>query len=279
MMASSSNNTNFPNFPNSTNPNSSHDSQMSNPSNSQPQLVDPDSALSNSDYLTRREVLSRRSRKLHQLTKLYKDQYWALMEELKNQHGEYYWEYGKSPFVQDDDDRKNILNNCENRNDVRNCNGVRNDNVSNVECAENNEGGDVAGAVFSNRCAVQGCKMKAMQLTQYCNMHILRDERQMLYKGCGYVIKSSQAGPILCSKPILRAAVPSLCTPHMQKAEKHVARALKKAGLSGHSTSKLAPQFHVIVAEYVNQIQAKRRAARKVKKEPYEVNEEEDISL
>lgn len=194
------------------------------------------------------------------------------MEELKNQYGEYYWEYGKSPFVQDENEVE-----CENNVGNRNCN---------VECEENNEGGDaeegrgVSGiAVFSNRCAVQGCKMKAMQLTQYCNMHILRDEKQMLYKGCGYVIKSSQAGPILCSKPILRAAVPSLCTPHMQKAEKHVARALKKAGLSGHSTSKLAPQFHVIVAEYVNQIQAKRRAARKVKKEPCEVNEEDDISL
>lgn len=65
----------------------------------------------------------------------------------------------------------------------------------------------------------------------------------------------------------------------MQKAEKHVARALKKAGLSGHSTSKLAPQFHVIVAEYVNQIQEKRRAAREVKKEPCEVDEGDDISL
>lgn len=65
----------------------------------------------------------------------------------------------------------------------------------------------------------------------------------------------------------------------MQKAEKDVARALKKAGLSGHSASKLAPQFHVIVAEYVNQIKAKRKAAREVKKEPYKVNEEDDISV
>ncbi|KAL8122438.1 hypothetical protein AgCh_018966 [Apium graveolens] len=277
-MASSSTN----NFPNSTNPNSSIH-EMSEPnSTSSPLHIDPDSSLSNSDHLTRREVLSRRSRKLHQLAKLYKHHYWSLMEELKTQYGEYYWEYGKSPFLVDANDVENLE-----KNDITNTEFNREcDGASNVE-SERNEEGEVEEergvrgneSVFSNRCAVQGCKMKAMQLTVFCNMHILRDERQMLYKGCGYVIKSSQAGPILCSKPILRAAVPSLCTPHMQKAEKHVARALKKAGLSGHSTSKLAPQFHVIVAEYVNQIQANRRAARKVKKEPCEVNEEDDISL
>lgn len=47
----------------------------------------------------------------------------------------------------------------------------------------------------------------------------------------------------------------------MQKAEKHVARALEKAGLSGHSTSKLGLQLHVIVAEFVNQIQAKKKSS------------------
>ncbi|KAK1379883.1 hypothetical protein POM88_026627 [Heracleum sosnowskyi] len=50
----------------------------------------------------------------------------------------------------------------------------------------------------------------------------------------------------------------------VKKADKDVVRALKKAGLSGHSTSKLAAQFHVVVAEYVNQIQAKRSEAREV---------------
>lgn len=40
-------------------------------------------------------------------------------------------------------------------------------------------------------------------------------------------------------------------------------RALKKAGLNVSSSSKFAPKFHVLVAEYVRQIQAKRRAAKK----------------
>lgn len=118
------------------------------------------------------------------------------MEELKNQYGEYYWEYGKSPFVQDDSENLQNLENVENNVNVnlnrdRECSGVRNEEESNV-CEKNENEGEVEEGrvgVFSNRCAVQGCKMKAMQLTVYCNMHILRDEKQMLYKGCGYVIK------------------------------------------------------------------------------------------
>ncbi|KAE8723951.1 Polygalacturonase [Hibiscus syriacus] len=72
---------------------------------------------------------------------------------------------------------------------------------------------------------------------------------------------SAHAGPITCGKPILRSAIPSLCTVHFQKTRKNVNRALKKANLNVSSSSKLAPMFHVIVAEYVHQIQAKRRAA------------------
>lgn len=77
------------------------------------------------------------------------------------------------------------------------------------------------------------------------------------------VKSSAQAGPITCGKPILRSTIPSLCNVHFQKAQKHVTRALKKAGLNVSSSSKLAPKFHVIVTEYVRQIQAKRRAVQK----------------
>lgn len=51
-------------------------------------------------------------------------------------------------------------------------------------------------------------------------------------------------------------------------------RALKKAGLNVSNTSKLAPKFHVIGAEYVNQIQNRRRAAQKATLEIAEVKEE-----
>lgn len=57
-------------------------------------------------------------------------------------------------------------------------------------------------------------------------------------------------------------------------AEKHFTRALKKVGLNVSTSSKLAPKFHVIVAEYVRQIQARRRAYQKAKVEKLEIKEE-----
>jgi len=80
------------------------------------------------------------------------------------------------------------------------------------------------------------------------------------------LLNSAQAGPITCGKPILRSTVPALCSVHFQKAQKHVTRALKKAGLNVTSSSKLAPKFHVVVTEYVREIQAKRRAALRAKR-------------
>ena len=50
---------------------------------------------------------------------------------------------------------------------------------------------------------------------------------------------------------------------HFQKAKRQVARALKKEGLSFSSPSKLASKLHVVVTEFVRQIQTKRRAALK----------------
>ncbi|KAJ6312004.1 hypothetical protein OIU77_013705 [Salix suchowensis] len=76
-------------------------------------------------------------------------------------------------------------------------------------------------------------------------------------------IFSAQGRPVLCGKPALISTVPSLCPMHFQKAERHLARALKKAGLGVSSPSKLAPKLHVIVTEFVRQIQTKRRAALK----------------
>lgn len=87
-------------------------------------------------------------------------------------------------------------------------------------------------------------------------------------------IFSAVAGPITCGKPIVKSTIPSLCTVHFQKAQKHVTRALKKAGLNVSSSSKLAPKFHVIVAEYINQIQAKRRNALKKSRSKVMVKEE-----
>ncbi|KAB2008930.1 hypothetical protein ES319_D10G133600v1 [Gossypium barbadense] len=192
--------------------------------------TDEDLALSKSDYLSRQEVLRRRSRRVKQLARLYKAHYWSLMEELKRKHKEYYWLYGKSPFKEDE--KKN---------------GEQND--------ENNK----LGLGFQLKCQISDCKDKAMALTRFCHKHILKDTNQMLYRGCNFPIKSGQ----LCKKPILRSINPPHCPVHAQAAEKHLQRALKRAGLNVSSPSKLAPKLHVVVAEYVRQIQSKRREAQR----------------
>ncbi|XP_058094076.1 uncharacterized protein LOC131240072 [Magnolia sinica] len=202
-----------------------------------------DTALRLSGSLTREEVLRRRSRRVKQLARYYKSQYWALMDEVRAQYRGYYWKYGKSPFKEEGDSAAAAAEGSgENNGDFRNGCGGSGDSMK--------------------KCAFGGCKSKAMALTNYCHSHILSDSKQKLYKACSYVIKSAQTGQVICGKPVLRAAVPSLCTVHFQKAQRHVSQALKKAGLSGSSSNKPAPKFHVIVAEYVHQIQNRRREAR-----------------
>ncbi|XP_054805394.1 uncharacterized protein LOC129308335 [Prosopis cineraria] len=201
-------------------------------------------SLSRASYLTRHELLKRRFHYLSQLSKCYRDLYWALMEDLKTQYREYSWEYGLSPFREgnmQERERGNFEGNGENND----CNGSNSRAVLDV--------------VNNQRCAFVGCKLKAMPLTSFCHLHILSDCKQKLYKACNYVIKSAQAGPITCGKPILRSTTPSLCNVHFQKAQKHLTRTLKKAGLNNSLACKQAPKFHVIVAEYVRQIQMRRR--------------------
>uniref|UniRef100_A0A803PDW1 KAT8 regulatory NSL complex subunit 2 n=1 Tax=Cannabis sativa TaxID=3483 RepID=A0A803PDW1_CANSA len=166
---------------------------------------DRDSALSNSEWLTQREVIERRARRVKQLARLYRHHYWALMEDLKSKHREYYWTYGKSPFKEDEPLPPN--------------------------------GTDGIG---------ENGKLGLASAT-----------------GVGDDIKSMQSGPLLCCKPILRSTVPSLCPTHFQKGEKCLIRDLRKAGLNISSLNNLAPKLHVVVAEFVSQIQSKRRALRK----------------
>ncbi|KAJ9701423.1 hypothetical protein PVL29_006674 [Vitis rotundifolia] len=200
--------------------------------------------LSKSSCLSRQDVLRRRSHHMKQLWKCYRDYYWSIMEEVKIHHREYYWKYGVSPIMADQSKES----------------GVEGNGGSNGKNDELGFDGDGGG---SQQCASVGCKTKAMALTRFCYLHILCDPKQQLYKPCDYVIKRAQTGPITCGKPILKSSVPDLCTVHLQKAQKHLHRALKKSGFNVASSSKPAPKFHVIAAEYVHQIQEKRRAAQR----------------
>ncbi|ONK77777.1 uncharacterized protein A4U43_C02F10420 [Asparagus officinalis] len=169
--------------------------------------------------LSRAEVLSRRSLRAKQLARVYRRHYWSLIEEIRVKHRDYYWEFGKSPLE------------------------------------EENENGNEEGE--RKRCGFSGCKSKAMPLTRFCHQHILADGKQTLYKPCGFATKSAQSVHITCGKPVLRSTVPCLCPVHFQRIQKQISQALKKAGVS--SSNKAPPKFHVLVSECVRQIQARRR--------------------
>ncbi|CAL9749813.1 unnamed protein product, partial [Musa acuminata subsp. burmannicoides] len=160
--------------------------------------ADEDECLRRSDVLSREEVLRRRARRLKQLAGCHSRQYWALMEEVRVKHRDYYWEHGVSPFEEGEEDGDG--------------GGGRG-----REAGEN--GGAVGGAVEGrednrmarvgvglglgfgkgegsggrrgerNRCAFAGCKSKAMPLTRFCHPHILADKKQTLYKACSYVTR------------------------------------------------------------------------------------------
>nr|GLL31737.1 INO80 complex subunit D-like [Ipomoea trifida]GMD19307.1 INO80 complex subunit D-like [Ipomoea batatas] len=208
-----------------------------------PILIDgceEDAVLARSKFLHRMEVLRRRSRRVKQLTRIYRDHYWALMEEVKLKYREYYWEYGISPFLEDNEENNiAITGTGENPNPNPNLNS-------------NNP--------ISNKCGIITCKSKAMALTRFCHAHILSDPNQKLYKACNYVKKTTATGPMFCGNPVLRSIVPSLCHTHLEMVDKYATRAFKKAGLNISSTTKFAPKLQVILVEYVNRIQNKRRA-------------------
>ncbi|KAE9599614.1 hypothetical protein Lal_00021296 [Lupinus albus] len=199
--------------------------------------ADEDSALSNSRVLSRREVTARRLRRVRQLARCYRGHYWALMEDLKSKYREYYWTYGKSPFV------------SENANGTVVSRGDVNGN------AENAVGDDVV------RCGSSGCKSKAMALTRFCHTHILSDSKQKLYRGCRFVVKNLPTGPSFCNKPVLRSAVPPACPAHRQRGEKCLLFAIKRAGYNFPNNRKPNPKLHVLISELVHQIQKKRKVA------------------
>ena len=147
---------------------------------------DEDAILANSEVLTREEVLRRRARQARQLAKFYRKFYWALMEDLRRKHREYYWKFGKSPILEDEGEER------ENGYMVENGNG----NSGQINGHPHHNGsrdcdgklGLGFGGSF-NECLVDRCQSKAMPLTRYCHPHILLDPKQTLYKRCKFVIR------------------------------------------------------------------------------------------
>ncbi|RRT58072.1 hypothetical protein B296_00005258 [Ensete ventricosum] len=121
-----------------------------------------DAVLLAAELLSREEVLRRRSRRVKQLARHYREHYWALVEEVRSKLSEYYWSIGVSPLEVDGRDTAAAAALAEGS-------------------GENDDG--VAKKGF---CRISVCKSMAMPLTRYCHSHILCDDRQTLYKPCTY---------------------------------------------------------------------------------------------
>lgn len=215
-------------------------------------------------YMSRVDVLKRRRNNLTQLSKIYRDFYWCLIEELNIKHREFIWKFGTIdsasittaaavpvPTAIMDDDHLHHHEVVDNYNMHRSYNEGK-DKVVIAGVGINN--------VTNGNCEVHSCKRKAMALTRFCHSHILSDPNQVLYKGCNYPTKSSPSGSTLCMKPILKSAVHSLCSNHLEKAEKHMSQSLRKQGYNGSVNAKhLNPCFNVFITEFVHQIQTNRR--------------------
>ncbi|KMZ60089.1 hypothetical protein ZOSMA_60G00330 [Zostera marina] len=194
-----------------------------------------DELLRYSEALTREEVLRRRSRRLKQLSRISRNQYWALMEEVKLLHRKYYWKFGRSPMVKSSPD-------------------ARKDGSEEMEITDK-----------FPVCVFSGCKTKPMALTTYCFQHILSDQRQTLYRPCTYVIKSSaQSKPIACGKPYMRSTVPTYCSFHFDMAKNYLSQALKKSISNQTSSGRIAPKAHEVVYKLIQCAQHNRIILRSI---------------
>lgn len=187
------------------------------------------------EALTREEVLRRRRRRAARLVGVYRRLYWAMAEEVRARHRQYVWELGRSPLE--------------------------------AEQPPSAAGADAkpgpAAVPRRKKCGFTGCKVRAMAMAKYCHSHILIDRTQVLYKGCAHVIKSTaDSGRITCGRPILKASVPSLCNVHLIRSQRNISQAYKKVGFNPPPTGQISPDFSVLVAETVRQIQARRRRSR-----------------
>ncbi|RLN28164.1 hypothetical protein C2845_PM05G07910 [Panicum miliaceum] len=215
--------------------------------------------------LSREEVLRRRRRRLLQLCSLYRAQFWALADELSAKHGEYWWEHGASPALDDEPLRARLPPSLPLLLKGNGGSAGPPENGGHVGPLENGCRGAVgpAPAAAGGRagCAASNCEAKAMPLSQYCFNHILLDPKQQLYQPCAFPTRTSGApdGEAICGNPVLRGISPLRCADHDPKSPKLIIDALKNVGIDLPLTSKSVPKLSLLISETVREIQMRRK--------------------
>ncbi|XP_039780587.1 uncharacterized protein LOC120647820 [Panicum virgatum] len=211
--------------------------------------------------LSREEVLRRRRRRLLQLCSLYRAQFWALADELPARHGEYWWEHGASPALDDEPPRARLPPSLP----LLKGNGASAAPPGNggpVGPLENGCRGAVATPAGGRAgCAASNCEAKAMPLSHYCFNHILLDPKQQLYQHCPFPTRTSGVpnGEAICGNPVLRGITPLRCSDHHPKSPKLIIEALTNVGIDLPLTSKSVPKLSLLISETIREIQMKRK--------------------
>ncbi|WVZ89199.1 hypothetical protein U9M48_035631 [Paspalum notatum var. saurae] len=221
-----------------------------------------DEGLSLSASMSREEVIRRRRRRLVQLYSLYSAQYWALTDELPAKHGEYWWQHGASPVLDDETPQalppQPLLKEDGVSTGARGSGGVVGPLENGCRSAV---GPPAAAAVGRAGCAASNCEAKAMPLSPYCFNHILFDPKQQLYQPCAFPMKKSGVpnGEATCGKPVLRGIAPVRCADHDPKSEELIIEAFRNAGIDLPLTNKSVPKLSLLISETVREIQMKRK--------------------
>ena len=99
------------------------------------------------DGTTQRELVERRLRRMKELQKMYRDQYWRLLDELERKHRRFEMKRGHAG-TRDAEEEANAAR-------------LRED--------------------LPNACVEEGCEELPMPCAKYCFRHIVKDEGQRLY--------------------------------------------------------------------------------------------------
>lgn len=134
--------------------------------------------LQHASVLTQEQLLHRRASRLRHLLRIYRAQYWGLLEEMRSKYRRFYLRHGKSGWRRDP--------------------GPANptgDDPADLPAAEMKQ--PHAPEPDVTHCGAQGCVAKPLLLSSYCYMHILQEPRQRLYKPCSFIIRRSDPLPLV----------------------------------------------------------------------------------
>lgn len=143
-----------------------------------------DEILKRTDTLTVEEVVSRRARRVRQLMKLYRAQYWGLLEEMRSKYRRFYLRHGKSGW------RHDIDGGNSQRADAGEATvGVIEGKIPDTPGAMKEPHAPEKAGSETLRCGAQGCQSKPLLLSVFCYQHVVHEPRQRLYRPCSFVTR------------------------------------------------------------------------------------------